>query len=458
MNQKYSILIVDDEKLQRESLAGFLKKSGYQTYTASHVDQAVSIVSEKRIEIIFTDFMMGKKSGFDLLREVRQLNPEIKVIMMTAFGTIQDAVAAMKAGAFDYLTKPIDLDEVELLIQRALELRHLTRENKELRERLREKHKLSNIITNSSLMAETLSLAARAADSRASVLIQGESGTGKELIARAIHQTSPRAEKPMVTINCAAIPENLLESELFGHEKGAFTGAVQQKSGRVEEADGGTLFLDEAGDIPPSVQVKLLRFLQFGEFQRVGGNTIRKVDVRFISATNRDLPAMIKENTFREDFYYRLNVINIPVPPLRRRKEDIPLLIDFFIQKYAGENQKAVRRLTSNALDVLMKYDFPGNVRELENIIERSVVLSREELITKADLPLTISSAANGVSDGQAPIDFYTGNLNQRVASFERDLIERALRENNFNQSRAAEALGLSERNLRYKLQKYGMK
>ncbi len=458
MKEKYSILVVDDEKLQRESLAGFLKKTGYQTYTASNVDQAVSAVSEKRIDIIFTDFMMGGKSGFDLLQEVRQLNPEITVIIMTAFGTIQDAVAAMKAGAFDYLTKPIDLDEVEILIQRALELRHLTRENKELRQRLREKHKLSNIITSSSTMAETLSLAARAADSRASVLIQGESGTGKELIARAIHQTSPRAEKPMVTINCAAIPENLLESELFGHEKGSFTGAVQQKSGRVEEADGGTLFLDEAGDIPLSVQVKLLRFLQFGEFQRVGGNDLRKVDVRLISATNRDLPAMIKGNTFREDFYYRLNVINIPVPPLRRRKEDIPLLIDFFIQKYAGENQKAVTQLTSSALDVLMKYDFPGNVRELENIIERSVVLSREELITKADLPLTLSSAQNGVTAGQIPIDFYNGTLNQRVASFERDLIERALKENNFNQSRAAEALGLSERNLRYKLQKYGMK
>ena len=458
MKEKYSILVVDDEKLQRESLAGFLKKSGYQTFTASNVDQAVSIVSEKRIDIIFTDFMMGGKSGFDLLREVRQLNPEINVIIMTAFGTIQDAVAAMKAGAFDYLTKPIDLDEVEILIQRALELRHLTRENKELRERLREKHKLSNIITSSSVMAETLSLAARAAGSRASVLIQGESGTGKELIARAIHQTSPRAENPMVTINCAAIPENLLESELFGHEKGSFTGAVQQKSGRVEEADGGTLFLDEAGDIPLSVQVKLLRFLQFGEFQRVGGNDLRRVDVRLISATNRDLPAMIKENTFREDFYYRLNVINIPVPPLRRRKEDIPLLIDFFIQKYAGENQKAVNKLTSSALDMLMKYDFPGNVRELENIIERSVVLSREELITKADLPLTLSSVQNGTTAGQIPIDFYNGTLNQRVVSFERDLIERALKENNFNQSRAAKALGLSERNLRYKLQKYGMK
>ncbi len=458
MKEKYSILVVDDEKLQRESLAGFLKKSGYQTFTASNVDQAVSIVSEKRIDIIFTDFMMGGKSGFDLLREVRQLNPEINVIIMTAFGTIQDAVAAMKAGAFDYLTKPIDLDEVEILIQRALELRHLTRENKELRERLREKHKLSNIITSSSVMAETLSLAARAASSRASVLIQGESGTGKELIARAIHQTSPRAENPMVTINCAAIPENLLESELFGHEKGSFTGAVQQKSGRVEEADGGTLFLDEAGDIPLSVQVKLLRFLQFGEVQRVGGNDLRRVDVRLISATNRDLPAMIKENTFREDFYYRLNVINIPVPPLRRRKEDIPLLIDFFIQKYAGENQKAVNKLTSSALDMLMKYDFPGNVRELENIIERSVVLSREELITKADLPLTLSSVQNGTTAGQIPIDFYNGTLNQRVVSFERDLIERALKENNFNQSRAAKALGLSERNLRYKLQKYGMK
>lgn len=458
MTQKYSILVVDDEKVQRESLAGYLHKIGFQTFTAAHVDQAISIVSEKTIEIIFTDFKMGEKSGYDLLREVKQINPEISVIIITAFGTIQEAVKAMKAGAFDYLTKPIDLDEVEILVQRAIELRHLIKENKELRERLREKHKLNNIITSSSIMSETLSLAARAADSKASVLIRGESGTGKELIARAVHQTSPRAEKPMITINCAAISENLLESELFGHEKGAFTGAIRQKPGRVEEAEGGTLFLDEVGDIPLPIQVKLLRFLQFGEFQRVGDNTVQKVDVRLISATNRDLQSMIKENMFREDFYYRLNVIDIAVPPLKQRKEDIPLLVDFFIQNYSSQNQKSITRLTSEAMDVLMKYDFPGNVRELENIIERAVVLARDSLITKNDLPITLSSVENDNASVQAPLDFYSGDFHSRIEAYEQDLIERALQESHNNQSRAAESLGLSERNLRYKLQKYGMK
>jgi len=458
MRQKYSILIVDDEKLQRENLAEYLTKLGYHTYTAADVDSAVAIVTNNTIEIVFTDFKMGTKSGYDLLTEVKLLNPEIAVIIMTAFGTIQDAVAAMKAGAFDYLTKPIDLDEVEILVSRALELRHLERENFELRERLRDKHKLSNIITNSSRMAETLSLAARAANSKTSVLIQGESGTGKELIARAIHQTSPRAEEPLITINCAAISENLLESELFGHEKGSFTGAIRQKIGRVEEAEGGTLFLDEVGDIPQPIQVKLLRFIQFGEFQRVGDNQVRKVNVRLISATNRDLPAMIRENIFREDFYYRLNVINISIPPLKSRKEDIPLLIEHFIQKYSEQNEKSISRLSNNALDILMKHDYPGNVRELENIIERAVVLARESIITKEDLPITPFSV-NSESDNEVtPLDYYKGDMRARVEAFECDLIRQALQDANSNQSKAAIALGLSERNLRYKLQKYGMK
>ena len=457
MADKYSILIVDDEKIQRESLAGFLNKQGYQTYTAASVPEALNLVRQQVIEIVFSDYKMGEHNGYELLLEVKKINPEISFILMTAFGTIQDAVAAMKAGAYDYLTKPVDLDEVELLVNRALEWRHLERENRELRERLRDKHKLGNILTSSSRMVETLSLAARAASSKTAVLIQGESGTGKELIARAIHQASPRADKPLVTINCAAIAENLLESELFGHEKGAFTGAVQQKSGLVEEADGGTLFLDEIGDVPLPMQVKLLRFLQFGEFQRVGDNQVRRVDVRLISATNRDLQQLISENKFREDFYYRLNVINIQVPPLRQRREDISLLTDYFIKKYATQNNKPVSRLTNEALDILIKYDFPGNVRELENIIERAVVLARDERITRFDLPITLNTV-NGATGSPAPADYYQGDFHEKVQAFETDMLLRALKENNNNQSRAAESLGLSERNLRYKLQKYKLK
>lgn len=455
---KYSVLVVDDEKLQRTSLAGFLDKKGYQTFTAANVDEAISIVADKTIEIVFSDFKMGEKSGYDLLREIKQINPEISVIIMTAFGTIPDAVAAMKAGAFDYMTKPIDLDEVEILLERALELKHLTRENQELREQLRQKHKMGNIITNSGLMAETLSLAARAANSKTSVLIHGESGTGKELIARAIHHTSNRSESSMITINCAAISEHLLESELFGHEKGSFTGAVRQKAGRVEEANGGTLFLDEVGDVPMSIQVKLLRFLQFGEFQRVGDNTLRKVDVRLISATNRDLVQMIKEKLFREDFFYRLNVIPIAVPPLRKRKEDIPLLIDFFIKRFSEQNAKPITGLSSEAQDMLMKYAYPGNVRELENMMERAVVLSRDEQILKSDLPITLTVGQNEQDVEKAPLDFYSGDFRMQVEAFEQDLIRRALEEQSFNQSKAARKLGLSERNLRYKMQKYAMK
>ncbi len=457
MKKNYSVLIVDDEKIQRDSLSGFLKKGGYQTFTAANADQALQIAGGQTIDLVFTDFKMGDKTGYDLLLELKQLNPEISVVIMTAFGTIESAVKAMKAGAYDYLTKPIDLDEVEIILQRAQELRHLVRENRSLRNRLREKHKLSGIITNSPLMAETLSLAARSAESKTSVLIQGESGTGKELIARAIHQASPRSEQPMVTINCAAISENLLESELFGHEKGSFTGAVRQKPGRVEEADGGTLFLDEVGDIPLPIQVKLLRFLQFGEFQRVGGSESLRVDIRLISATNRNLEEMIRDNTFREDFFYRLNVINIQLPPLRQRKEDIPLLIDHFIRKYATRNEKQVEQISNDALDLLMKYDFPGNVRELENIIERAVVLCRDRIIQKSDLPLTLQPLRSG-SAPNAPLEFYSGTFKDKVEAFERDLIETALQENNFNQTKAAKALGLNERNLRYKLQKYGMK
>jgi two-component system NtrC family response regulator len=453
----YTILVTDDEKIQRESLAGFLRKKGYTVLTAHNFDEAYRQVQEHPVDVVLTDVKMGDKSGYDLLKAVRELNPEITVIIMTAYGNVEEAVAAMKDGAYDYLTKPIDLDEVELLVHRALQLKLLKSENETLRRKLEERHRFTNIVTASPLMEEVLNIAARSANSRTSVLIEGESGTGKELIVRAIHYASPRKDKPLVVVNCAAISENLIESELFGHEKGAFTGALQTRLGRLEEADGGTLFLDEVGDVPLSVQVKLLRFLQFGEFQRVGSNETRKVDVRLIAATNRNLREMIKEGTFREDFYYRLNVINIYVPPLRKRKEDIPLLIDHFIKKFAEENGKPIRGISREAMDLLMKYDYPGNVRELENMIERAVVLARGEIIEKEDLPIQFH-IKNGSNETLPPLDYYPGNFREKVEAFEKDLIVQALKEADYNQSKAARALGLSERNLRYKMNKYGLK
>ncbi|MCD6374159.1 MAG: sigma-54-dependent Fis family transcriptional regulator [Caldisericaceae bacterium] len=451
----FSILVVDDEKIQRESLAGFLAKRGFQVFKSENVEQALDLVRQNTIDLILTDVKMSGASGYDLLQAVKELNPQITVIIMTAYGNVEEAVAAMKNGAFDYLTKPLDLDEVELLINRAFQLKQLTEENEQLRQKLSEKHRFTNIISTSPLMEEALNLAARTANSKAAVLIEGESGTGKELIARAIHYASPRRDKPLVVVNCAAISENLIESELFGHEKGAFTGAIQTRAGRVEEADGGTLFLDEVGDIPLSVQVKLLRFLQFGEFQRVGSNQQRKVNVRLIAATNRNLLQMIKDNKFREDFYYRLNVVNIKVPPLRKRKEDIPLLVDHFIKKYAAENGKIIKGISRKAMDLLMKYDYPGNVRELENMMEHAVVLSRTEIIDVEDLPIQMQTLKT--SDAIPPLDYYHGKFRQKVEAFEKDLILDALQKADYNQSEAARQLGLSERNLRYKMAKYGI-
>lgn len=453
----FTILVTDDEKIQRDSLSGFLKKKGYHVLSAPDFDTAFRLVKENTVDVLLTDVKMGARSGYDLLKAVKELNPEITVIIMTAYGNVEEAVTAMKNGAYDYLTKPLDLDEVELLIHRAVQFKLLKSENEQLRQTLAERHRFNNIITNSPLMEEVLNIAARSANSKTSVLIEGESGTGKELIARAIHFASPRKNKPLIVVNCAAISENLIESELFGHEKGAFTGAIQARRGRVEEADSGTLFLDEVGDVPISVQVKLLRFLQFGEFQRVGSNEMHKVDVRLIAATNRNLREMIADNTFREDFYYRLNVINIYVPPLRKRKEDIPLLIDFFINKYAAENQKPIQGISREALDLLMKYDYPGNVRELENMIERAVVLARSEIIERDDLPIQFRIKNESIAD-LPPLEFYQGNFRQKVEAFEKDLILTALKISNFNQSKAARDLGLSERNLRYKMGKYGLK
>lgn len=452
---EYTILVIEDEPLQLKNLSEALEKQGYNVLSSESSAKGIKIVQEKAVDLVLTDFKMPEKNGLEVLREVKQINPDISVIIITAYGDVETAVEVMKEGAFDYLTKPIEFEELDIIIKKALERKMLVSENKELRRQLAGKYRFDKIIYGSSEMEEVINTAGRAADSRASILIYGESGTGKELIAKAIHYASPRKNKPLISINCAALNENLLESELFGHERGAFTGADKQRKGRFELADGGTIFLDEVGEIPPSIQVKLLRVLQEREFERVGGNETIRVDVRVISATNRDLESMIKKGTFREDLFYRLNVISIRIPPLRERKSDIPPLINYFITKYAKENNKEVESLSKEAMDALIKYNYPGNVRELENAIERAVIMTRGKIITLDDLPIFMKISND---DSKQSYELKGETLDKIVENVERQLIAEALVRANNNQSRAAEILGISERNLRYKLKKYGMK
>ncbi len=444
----FRILVVDDEPPQRELVSGYLKKQGYDVFVAADGQQALKQIQQEPVELILTDQRMPVVSGMDLLKAARAINPETNVIIMTAYGNIETAVEAMKEGAADYLTKPLNLDELSQRIQRINERQQLYSENKELREELRERHRIEGIIGESGQMLEVISLVSRVAPSEATVLIRGESGTGKELIAKAIHYASPRAQRPLIRVNCASLPENLLESELFGHERGAFTGAVAARKGRFESADGGTLFLDEIGDLAPHLQAKLLRVLQEKEFERVGSSKPQSVDVRVLSATHQDLEALMKTGQFREDLYYRLNVVTIILPPLRARRQDIPALMEHFLRSLARKNGKAIRGFTREARDALLRYDFPGNVRELENLIERAVVLSRDEVIGRGDLPLSLE-AFEGKNDQDT-------HLTAAVEGIERRMIKEALARARGVQTRAAEALGITERALRYKLKKYG--
>jgi len=450
-----SILIIDDEQSQLISLKSYLSRRGYKIFIAESGPVGYEIIQKNTVDLVLTDFRMPDWDGLQVLDKIKQLNPEIDVVIMTAFGSIEDAVQIMKAGAYDYLTKPIDLDELENLVQRVQEKRLLVAENRLLKQQLKERFKFDAIISHSGEMETVLNTAARVAPSKATVLIRGESGTGKELIARAVHFASPRKDKSFIIVNVAALSQNLLESELFGHEKGAFTGAMQQRIGRFEQANGGTLFIDEVGDIPLPVQVKLLRAVQFGQFERLGGNTPIKVDVRIIAATHQNLEEMMKAGEFRDDLYYRLNVVAIWIPPLRQRKTDIPVLIDHFIQKFSEENQKKVKGISREALDKLMKYDFVGNVRELENIIESAVVLCRGESITKSDLPQQIQIITEGsVFDPHNLTDGYETKLK----TFEREMLAEAILQCNGNQSAASRLLGITERHLRSRLEKLGMK
>ena len=443
------ILVVDDEEPQRRVLAGFLKKRGYAVETAGDADEAMKVVSSRTVDLVLTDLRMPGRTGVELVDAVRGANPEIPVVVMTAYGTVTSAVDAMKRGAADYLSKPVDLDELEVLVARTLERRALVSENRALREQVESRYRLAGLETSNARMQEAINVAARAAGSRATILVHGESGTGKELLARAIHYASPRRRGPLVAVNVAALPETLLESELFGHERGAFTGADREHRGRFELADGGTLFLDEIGDLPRSTQVKLLRVLQEHAFERVGGTRTVKVDVRLIAATHRDLEAMVREGEFREDLFFRLNVVSITLPPLRERREDIPLLVDHFLRRFHEEGK--ARSVSREAMDLLLKHDYPGNVRELENLVHRAVVLARDEVVATTDLPLHLGDLRPEVKGDDA------ATFTERVEAFEKALILEALGGSGGVQTRAAVSLGMTERHLRYKLKKYDL-
>jgi len=451
--KNYNLLIVDDEQGQREILSGYLKKKGYTVYTASSGTEGIQSVKNYPIDIIISDFKMPDKTGIEVLEAVKSINPEISFVMVTAFGTIENAVKAMRLGAYDYLAKPIDLDELDILLERIIEHKNLKSENQYLKQQLEERFKISSIISQSPRMEEAVNLAARVAESKATVLITGENGTGKEVLAKAIHFISPRKNNPFIAVNIPALSENLMESEIFGHERGAFTGADKMKKGRFELADKGTIFLDEIGDVPLPMQVKLLRVLQEQQIERVGGTETIPIDVRIIAATNQNLEKKIKEGTFREDLFYRLNIVAIKIPPLRERKEDILPLIEFFLLKYANENKKETFTISKEAVDQLMKYSYPGNVRELENSIERAVVLARGNTLTQNDLPMSIKGFIR-----EEVSELTEGNLVEKVEALERKLILNALTKSNGNQTQAGKLLGLTERNLRYKLQKYGIR
>jgi two-component system NtrC family response regulator len=449
MAELFRVLVVDDEPAQLELIGGFLAKRGFEVVQAGNGSEALARFGREPFDLVLTDQKMPGLSGLELIEKVKAQNPETPVIVMTAYGTIETAVAAIRAGATDYLTKPLNLDELLHRLHQVRERQRLLAENRELRQALQERHRVEGIIGESGRMQEVLSLVRRVAPSDATVLIRGESGTGKELIARAIHYASPRASGPLIAVNCAALPEGLLESELFGHEKGAFTGAVAARKGRFEMADGGSLFLDEIGDLPLHLQVKLLRVLQEREIERVGSSRPISVNARLLAATHRDLEALVKAGSFRDDLYYRVNVVTVSLPPLRERREDIPPLIDHFVRKFSAANGKAIQGLSREARDLLLRYDYPGNVRELENIIERAVVLTRDSVIGRADLPLSVQEPGAEPSGN--------GGLTAAAEGLERRMIREAMARSGGVQTRAAEALGISERVLRYKLRKYGL-
>ena len=455
MSAKARVLVVDDERSMQEFLEIFFRREGYDVITAGDVTSGTLCLENDEFDLVISDMQMPDGSGLDLLQVVREHCPDAATIMITAFASTDSAISAMKEGAYDYITKPFKVDEIRLVVEKALEKTLLARENQRLRTELRGQQRQRSIIGTSDAMRRVFDLIGRVADTRTNVLISGESGTGKELVARAIHDQSQRSNKPFVAVNCGAIPENLIESELFGHVKGAFTGAVSNKEGLFQTAEAGTLFLDEVGELSAPLQVKLLRVIQEKTIRRVGGTSDMKVDVRIVSATNRRLEEEVAAGRFREDLYYRLNVIQIPLPTLSERREDIPLLVKHFVQKLATELGREVESVSEETLSKLMDYSYPGNVRELENIIERAVALSRGTEITTDSLPATILRPPEVTYSCQIPREGV--NLEQLVNDYERALLGEALRASSGVKKRAAALLGVSFRSFRYRLEKLGL-
>ena len=445
------ILIVEDEAKMRRLLELNLGDDGFATVSAGDAETGLKLLREHPVDLILTDLKLPGMNGLEFLQTVKRQNAILPVVVMTAFGSVETAVEAMKAGASDYVLKPFSLTEMRMVIHKELDVRNLREENRSLREALGKRFSHPNIVARSPKMQEVLATVERVARTNSTVLLGGESGVGKDLIARAIHEKSRRASGPFLKINSTAIPENLLESELFGFEKGAFTGAVASKPGKFELADKGTIFLDEIGDVPPLTQVKLLRVLQEREFERLGGTRTVKVDVRLLAATNKDLRQALEQGTFREDLYYRLNVVPIDIAPLRERKQDIPDLVNLFVSRFTGESGKPVEGITPEAMQILVSYHWPGNVRELQNIVERACALAKGSVLGPSDIHLDVrpAKAVNG-SGGFLP-DGMT------LEQWEDEMVQEALRRANGNKSQAARLLGLSRNALRYRLSKIGI-
>jgi two-component system response regulator HydG len=450
MADQLKILIVDDEESHRIMLRAVLKDEGYGVAEATDGIEAIRAVEKEAFDLILMDLRMTSMDGIEALIEIRKISPLMPVLIMTAYASVKTAVEALKAGAFDYLTKPLDIEELKVLIDKALEHYHLRTENIALKERLGDRFDFSRIIGRSAGMKALMETLAMVAPTDATVLIMGESGTGKEVVANAIHHNSSRAGQPFIKVSCAALPETLLESELFGHEKGAFTGAVARREGRFELAHRGTIFLDEVGEMSPATQTKLLRVLQERAFEPLGSARTIQVDIRVLAATNRELGAQVKEGRFREDLFYRLNVVPLTVPPLRERKEDIPLLADHFLSLFREKNRKPIRAISGKALDLLMRYEWPGNIRELENSMERAVIMARDEVIVPADLPLQIQmlSREEGITEFGIPSGISLDEM-------ERALIVKTLEDAGGNRTRTAEILGINRRTLQNKLKQY---
>ncbi len=456
---KAKILVVDDEESIREFLEIMLRKEGYEITLAEDGLKAKEFIQKKSFDMIISDLQMPNMTGIELLKYVRQDYPEMLFMMITAFGTTETAVEAMKMGAYDYLTKPFKIDEVRINISNALKSKNLEFENRSLKKELNKEFSFQNIIGNSPAMHHVFDLIKRVSQAPTNILVTGESGTGKEVIAKAIHYNGPLKDRPFVTINCGAIPENLMESEMFGHKKGSFTGAIADKLGLFEVADGGSLFLDEVGELPLSIQVKMLRAIQERVVRRVGATEDLKVEVRIIAATNRNLEDMVQKGTFRQDLYYRLNVIHIKTPSLRERKEDIPLLAHHFLKKYNDKLNKNISSISTEAMESLKKYDYPGNVRELENMLERTVALESGATVLPESLPplVNTNSGRKLASSNEIEVTDEGVDLDKIIGQIEKELIIKAIHQGNGIKKRAAKLLSITFRSMRYRIEKYNL-